>query len=1213
MDHLDELLSVWEHRKENGETISADELCREHPELLDEVRWHIRALEAVELQFGNTDSQIAKTSGQSDPSIAARINQEFQITNTFQIDQHHASGGLGDVFVATDPVLNRQVAIKFPRATRLSAEQLARFEREARVTGQLDHPGIVAVHSLKIADESQPCYVMRFVRGPTLQERAREFHEKWKSTESGGRFASMEFRQLLQHFVALCNIVAYAHDQGVIHRDIKPSNVILGPFGQTLLMDWGLARVDHLDQEIPAPDKNARGRSLATNAEKIVVERLNHNSPNDDASTDVPFSTKTGQVLGTPAFASPEQLLGRSDQIDNRSDVFSLGASLYYVLTGKLPVEFPNSAEYFQQISDQQESLVNCPPSVPRPLAAICRAATHVSPTLRYQNPLALAQDLQSYLASESISVLPDSSATKVLRWMGKHRAASVTASLATLLLLLVSGIGLAVLSVSNQKLATANVAERESRAKAEQNFSTARGAVQEFLVRTTENEKLQESDFTDLRKELLDSATPFYQRLRSQEPGDQTVEANRADALYRLGSIQKLNGELETARATFTECISTYQQLSQQHPTVAQYQCELADGHNIMGSLLRDLGELDQALIEYDLGRSISESLVGGYPDESEYQMGLAIAYNNLATVAKEQGDRTEARNQYQLSFDIWQSLANRYPEKPEYQIGFSQINNAIGILSTSLGEYEQAVEFHERGIQVGAELVSRLPLEPDYRFEVSSQQVNLGLLLNMQRRLDEGRQANETALATLETLAEDFPTVPKYQQKLGMCLNTLGSYFRDTRNYETAKQHFLQALVVRTKLAANYPSNPRYRFDEAVSLNNLGLLMINLNDPKTSQTYHEQALKIRGELVLQYPDDGEFRRWWARSFGNLGALAKQQGDLETAGGYLQDAVDAGKRTVELMPDVPDVRSELADYHQNLANVLRDRRLRSEAERNHQFALAIREQLIEQFPNISKYRLGLGGNYCDFGNFVKTRSPLDSLTCFEKAETVLQVVLAEEPANLTGKSFLTNTYVGKAQALHGLARYAEAVDNFERALEFDSGRLRSTIGQGVAQSRAMAEQAGRWDELLARGDSPTDVKQQIEFAKYCYHRSEFRRAANEYKTLFATNPDEQLAHGYDAACCAILAAVGKSPGKVPLTIEESADWRSQGLTWLQSELANIDRGSDDIAIESLTHWLADSDLESVREKVSLDSLTETERKNWESFWLQVRESIARR
>ncbi len=1211
MDHLDELLSVWEHRKENGETISADDLCREHPELLEEVRWHIRALEAVELQFGNTDSQIPETAGQRDPSVAARINQEFQITNTFQINQHHASGGLGDVFVATDPVLNRQVAIKFPRATRLSAEQLARFEREARITGQLDHPGIVAVHSLKIADESQPCYVMRFVKGPTLQESAREFHETWESLESSGRFASREFRQLLQHFVALCNIVAYAHDQGVIHRDIKPANVILGPFGQTLLMDWGLARVDRLDQEMPAPDENVRGSSWATDAEKNVVERLKHSS--HDVSTDVPFSTRTGQVLGTPAFASPEQLLGLSDQIDHRSDVFSLGASLYYVLTGKLPVELPNSAEYLQRISNQQESLVNCPTSVPRPLAAICRAATHISPTLRYQNPLALAQDLQSFLASESISVLADSSATKMLRWMGKHRAASVTASLATLILLLVSGIGLALLSANNQKLETANVAERGSRAKAEQNFSTAREAVQEFLVRTTENEKLQESDFTDLRKELLDSATPFYQRLRSQEPGDQTVEANRADALYRLGSIQKLNGELESARATFKECISTYQQLSQQHPTVAQYQRGLADGHSILGSLMRDFGKLDQALIEYDLGRSIDESLVRQYPDEPEYQMGLATTYNNLATVAKDQGDRTEARNQYQLSFDIWQSLANHFPAEPEYQIGFSQINNAIGILLTSLGEYKQAIEFHERGIQVGSELVSRFPLEPDYGFEVSSQQVNLGLLFKMHGRLDEGRQANETALATLETLAENFPTVPKYQQKLGMCLNTLGSNFRETRNYETAQQHFLQALVVRTKLAANYPANPRYRFDEAVSLNNLGMVMINLNDPKSSQTYHEQALKIRGELVRQYPDEAEYRRWWARSFGNLAALAKQRGDLETAGGYLQDAVDAGKQTVELMPDVPDAQNELAEYHQNLASVLGDRGLRSEAQLNYQLALAIREQLVEQYSKISRYRLGLGGNYCNFGNFETTRSPLDSLSCFEKAETALQVVLADEPENLTAKTFLTNTYLGKAQVLHGLARYAEAVDNYERALEFDSGRLESTIEQGSAQSRAMVEQAAHWDELLVSGDSPTDVKQQLDFAKYCYHRSEFQRAAHEYKTLFATNPDEQLAHGYDAACCAILAALGKAVDNDPLTIEESAEWRSQGLTWLQRELANIIRGSDDDSIASLTHWLADADLESVRENVSLNSLTETERQNWESFWLQVREAIAGR
>ncbi len=148
------------------------------------------------------------------------------------------------MYLAKDPDLHRTVAIKFPRTDRLSHEQWLRFEREAQITGQLNHPGIVPVHALKGDDSQHPCYVMRFVDGPTLQHKIDELYGTSAADKAASVdfYASLEIRQLLQNFVALCNIVAYAHEHGIIHRDIKPSNVILGPFGETLLMDWGLAK-----------------------------------------------------------------------------------------------------------------------------------------------------------------------------------------------------------------------------------------------------------------------------------------------------------------------------------------------------------------------------------------------------------------------------------------------------------------------------------------------------------------------------------------------------------------------------------------------------------------------------------------------------------------------------------------------------------------------------------------------------------------------------------------------------------------------------------------------------------------------------------------------------------------------------------------------------------------------------------------------------------
>ncbi len=231
---------------------------------------------------------------------ASKLNQVIQVTSHFRVDRLHATGGLGEVYLAKDPDLHRTVAIKFPRTDRLSHEQWLRFEREAQITGQLNHPGIVPVHALKGDDSQHPCYVMRFVDGPTLQHKIDELYGTSAADKAASVdfYASLEIRQLLQNFVALCNIVAYAHEHGIIHRDIKPSNVILGPFGETLLMDWGLAKA------LVERDSVSEDGAASDSADTVVESSLR---------------TRTGQFMGTPAFASPEQQSGQVELVDQLS------------------------------------------------------------------------------------------------------------------------------------------------------------------------------------------------------------------------------------------------------------------------------------------------------------------------------------------------------------------------------------------------------------------------------------------------------------------------------------------------------------------------------------------------------------------------------------------------------------------------------------------------------------------------------------------------------------------------------------------------------------------------------------------------------------------------------------------------------------------------------------------------------------------------------
>jgi len=231
----------------------------------------------------------------------------------YTVTRLHATGGIGRVWLARDGSLGRDVALKDLRPERAENPAVwGRFLREAQITGQLEHPGIVPVYELGRRDDGQPFYTMRFVRGRTLREAVAAYHQKRERRELG----ALDLRELLTAFIGVCNAIAYAHSKGFVHRDLKPANVVLGEFGEVMVLDWGLAKEVGSTPEVPT-------ESLAASHRR--------------ASTDSGSQTLEGQILGTPAYMAPEQADGRLSDIDARTDVYGLGAILYEVLTGKPP------------------------------------------------------------------------------------------------------------------------------------------------------------------------------------------------------------------------------------------------------------------------------------------------------------------------------------------------------------------------------------------------------------------------------------------------------------------------------------------------------------------------------------------------------------------------------------------------------------------------------------------------------------------------------------------------------------------------------------------------------------------------------------------------------------------------------------------------------------------------------------------------------------
>ncbi len=319
----------------------------------------------------------------------------------FRVLRPHARGGLGEVFVARDEELDREVALKEIQQEHADRpEHRARFLLEAQVTGRLEHPGIVPVYGLGTYTDGRPFYAMRFIKGDSLKDAIEQFHAADTAERDPGE-RQLALRQLLGRFLNVCNAIAYAHSRGVLHRDLKPGNVMLGSFGETLVVDWGLAKV------LGRADGNGQ-----------AGESMLHLPALSDSA-----ETVAGTFLGTAAYTSPEQAAGRLEELSAASDVYSLGATLYSLLTGKAPFGSGPVGEVLRKVqrgefTRPRQVKVGIPPA----LEAICLKAMALAPQDRYATPRLLADDLEHWLADEPVTAYREPWSARLGRWARQHK-----------------------------------------------------------------------------------------------------------------------------------------------------------------------------------------------------------------------------------------------------------------------------------------------------------------------------------------------------------------------------------------------------------------------------------------------------------------------------------------------------------------------------------------------------------------------------------------------------------------------------------------------------------------------------------------------------------------------------------------------------------------------------------------------------------------------
>jgi serine/threonine protein kinase len=700
----------------------------------------------------------------------------------FRILRPHAHGGLGAVFVALDTELNRKVALK-QILDRYADDPTSRsrFLVEAEVTGGLEHPGIVPVYGRGTDDVGRPYYAMRFIEGDSLEEAIERFHADAELRKDAGR-RSLGLRQLLRRFTDVCNTIEYAHSRGVLHRDIKPNNIILGRYGETLVVDWGLVKpMGRADSDTEAGDQTpppCPGRACA--------------------------ETLPGHVLGTPGYMSPEQAEGRPDRLGPRTDVYGLGATLYSILTGKPPFGGPDPKIVLARVSAGDFSRPRqVDPAVPVALEAICLKAMALDPEGRYATPRELGEDIDRWLADEPVLAYPEPLPAQAMRWIRRRK--QWVAAAAAMLILTVLG-----LAIYNRQIAKTR--------DANQQLLMTSGAVREMLRASGQSLALV-PNAERLREQLARAILEQYQRLGDRFPTDPGVRSEMAHVHNVIGGISRLTGQFAKAREAYGRAIELFTSLCGEDPGHPEYRLWLADTLINRGELNHMNGRTLDA--EKDLRAAIEHAdQLMSTPLASSSGRVKASALINLCEILILKGQFTDARAAADGAVDLLRPLAadarSDSASNDRWLLSMALMDR--GVAAGEAGERDRATGDFEEASRVAGSVARDDEVYDDAQFQLACIANRRGELASKEASTRaESERCYDEASRILDRLIKDHGQIPHYREEMAATLcgraavrlatDRIGEAERDCA---AALEHLSWLIGEQTRRGG--PENPEY-----------------------------------------------------------------------------------------------------------------------------------------------------------------------------------------------------------------------------------------------------------------------------------------------------------------------------------------------------------------------------------------------------------------
>jgi eukaryotic-like serine/threonine-protein kinase len=803
--------------------------------------------------FGDLTIGVGRALGHSDTTDSGfKLGELTAEGGRFRLLRQHARGGIGVVYVAMDSELNREVALKQIQLQHADdPTSRARFLVEAEVTGRLEHPGIVPVYGLGTNDQGRPFYAMRFVRGQSLKEAIDDYHLNHSKHQRDSTIDTLALRRLLTSFIDVCNAIAYSHSRGVIHRDLKPANILLGPYGETLVVDWGLAKVVGRDDPTPQP------------AAEVTLRPSSHSGSSE---------TKIGTAIGTPAYMSPEQSEGRGADVGPVSDVYSLGATLYYLLTGQLAL----SDKSIDNLMDRLRRGAIDPPRqvnhrVPPALDAIVRKAMSVRPADRYPSAQALGQDVERWLADEPVSARRESFTERTRRWMRRRRTA--VAAIATALVAVTAGLAavLVVQTEANAKLKSGNLdlalsyrrtqganhalelANLRERAR----FELALEAIKTFHGQVSENLLLKEKQFDGLRTTMLGSATHFYQRLEDllKEQSDESSRAALGQAYHDIGELTAKIGSQPDALAALKRGLDLRLALAALPGANQSTIRNASDSLIAVGDVQDATGDLTGALASFTQARGLLESLVRSNPDHSSATAAVSKCLHGIARAQYHSGHPAEALAVHQQALALRQSLADSNPGVTEYQSDLARSYHDIGEIHRASGRATDALAAYERARAINQKLSDADPSATQIQSDLAQSHIDVGYMHQETEHFALALASLEQARTIVQQLADLNPAVSRFAGMLAQSYQAIGSIQDKTGSPVEAMASYDRARTILQKLADANPTLTIFQNRLAMSYSYLGLARQRAGRPAEAAAELQKAVAIMERLSNLQP----------------------------------------------------------------------------------------------------------------------------------------------------------------------------------------------------------------------------------------------------------------------------------------------------------------------------------------------------------------------